>query len=308
MFRIFLFLLTNLAIMVVVGIVFNLLGVGHIHTAHNGLDLNALLTLCLVWGMVGSIISLLLSKWMAKRSTGTVVIEIPNTQEERWLLDTVAELATRAGIKMPEVGIFPSYQSNAFATGWNRNAALVSVSSGLLQRMSRDEVRAVLGHEIGHVANGDMVTLALIQGVVNAFVMFFSRIIGNFVDRVVFKNDNDGPGIAYFITSFIADIALGILASTIVFWFSRLREFRADEAGARLAGKQSMINALRRLQAEHEVPDQMPAEMTAFAITEGKHEGFSIASLFMSHPALEKRIEALEKLQVGSEVGGTVRQ
>ena len=297
MLRIVLFLLTNLAVVLVAGIVLSLLGVGSTHGAGNTLQLGNLLVFCFVFGSVGSLISLLMSKWMAKRSMGVQLIETPRTGEERWLLDTVAELSQKAGIKMPEVGIFPSYQSNAFATGWNRNDALVAVSSGLLQRMTKDEVRAVLGHEIGHVANGDMVTLALIQGVVNAFVMFFSRIIGNFVDRVVFKNE-EGPGIAYFVTSIIADIVLGILASVIVMYFSRYREFRADEAGAELAGRQSMINALRALQREHEVPDQMPAEMTAMAITEGKREGFSLASLFMSPPPLEKRIEALQRLQI----------
>lgn len=297
MLRIALFLMTNLAVVVIAGIVLSILGVGSTHMAGNQLNLQSLLIFCFVFGMVGSLFSLFISKWMAKRSTGTQIIENPRTEEERWLVSTVQELANKAGIKMPEVGIFPSYQSNAFATGWNKNAALVAVSSGLLQRMSRDEVKAVLGHEIGHVANGDMVTLSLIQGVVNTFVMFFSRIIGNFVDRVVFKNE-DGPGIAYFVTSMICDLVLGILASTIVMWFSRLREFRADEAGAQLAGKQSMINALRRLQAEHEVPDQMPAEMTALAITEGKREGFSFAALFMSHPPLEKRIAALQAKQI----------
>ena len=297
MLRIALFLLTNLAIIVVAGIVLSILGVGSSHGAGNTLQLGNLLIMCFVFGMVGSTISLLMSKWMAKRSTGTQVIENPRTEEERWLVATVQELANKAGIKMPEVGIFPSYQSNAFATGWNKNAALVAVSTGLLQRMSRDEVKAVLGHEIGHVANGDMVTLALIQGVVNTFVMFFSRIIGNFVDRVVFKNE-DGPGIAYFVTSMVADLVLGILASTIVMWFSRRREFKADIAGAELAGRQSMINALRRLQAEHELPDQMPAEMTALAITTGKLEGFSLAKLFMSHPPLEVRIQALQNQQI----------
>ena len=297
MLRIALFLLTNLAIIVVAGIVLSILGVGSSHGAGNTLQLGNLLIMCFVFGMVGSTISLLISKWMAKRSTGTQVIENPRTEEERWLVATVQELANKAGIKMPEVGIFPSYQSNAFATGWNKNAALVAVSTGLLQRMSRDEVKAVLGHEIGHVANGDMVTLALIQGVVNTFVMFFSRIIGNFVDRVVFKNE-DGPGIAYFVTSMVADLVLGILASTIVMWFSRRREFKADIAGAELDGRQSMINALRRLQAEHELPDQMPAEMTALAITTGKLEGFSLAKLFMSHPPLEVRIQALQNQQI----------
>jgi len=297
MLRIALFLLTNLAIMVMAGIVLSILGVGSSHGAGNTLQLGNLLVICFVFGMIGSLFSLFISKWMAKRSTGTQLIENPRTEEERWLVATVQELANKAGIKMPEVGIFPSYQSNAFATGWNKNAALVAVSTGLLQRMSRDEVKAVLGHEIGHVANGDMVTLSLIQGVVNTFVMFFSRIIGNFVDRVVFKNE-EGPGIAYFVTSMVADLVLGILASTIVMWFSRRREFRADIAGAELAGKQSMINALRRLQAEHELPDQMPAEMTALAITTGKLEGFSIASLFMSHPPLETRIQSLQNQQI----------
>lgn len=297
MLRIFLFLMTNLAVVVVAGVVMNLLGLAQF-SAGNHLNYTGMLVWCFIIGMAGSMISLFLSKWMAKRSMGVQLIEDARTEEQRWLVATVQELATKAGIKMPEVGIFPSYQSNAFATGWNRNAALVAVSSGLLQRMSRDEVKAVLGHEIGHVANGDMVTLSLIQGVVNTFVLFFSRVIGNIVDRVVFKNDSDRPGIAYFVTSIVADLVLGILASIIVMSFSRYREFRADEAGARLAGKQSMINALRRLQAEHEIPDQMPAEMTALAITEGKREGFSFAALFLSHPPLEKRIEALQNLQV----------
>lgn len=295
MLRIVLFLLTNLAIMLVVGVILSLLGVGHYHTAGNHLNLSQLMIVCLVWGMVGSVISLFLSKWMAKSATGTVVIDIPGNSEERWLIDTVGELAAKAGIRMPEVGIFPSYQSNAFATGWNRNAALVAVSSGLLERMSRDEVRAVLGHEIGHVANGDMVTLTLIQGVLNAFVMFFSRIIANFVDRVVFKNEDDRPGIAFYVATFLGDMVLGILASFIVAWFSRYREYRADAAGAQLAGRQSMINALRRLQAETELPDQMPAEMTAFAIAEGRHEGFSLEALTASHPPLEDRIAALQR-------------
>ena len=290
---------------VVAGIVLSVLGVGSTHGQGNTLNLQNLLVVCFVFGMTGSFISLLLSKWMAKRTTGTELITNPRSAEERWLVDTVAELSQKAGIKMPEVGIFPSYQSNAFATGWNKNAALVAVSSGLLDRMSRDEVKAVLGHEIGHVANGDMVTLSLIQGVVNTFVMFFSRIIGNFVDRVVFKNEGDGPGIAYFVTSIIADILLGILASMIVMWFSRRREFRADEAGARLAGKQSMINALQRLKAEHDLTDTMPAEMTALAITEGKKEGFSLAALFASHPALDDRIAALQKLQLPNEASSS---
>jgi heat shock protein HtpX len=199
---------------------------------------------------------------------------------------------------MPEVGIFPSHQSNAFATGWNKNKALVAVSTGLLGRMNQDELRAVLAHEIGHVANGDMVTLALIQGVVNAFVMFFARIIGNFVDRVIFKNESDSPGIAYFVTSIIMDIVLGIAASAIVMYFSRIREYRADEAGARLAGKQAMISALLSLRQEQELPDEMPQEMKAFAISAGKEKGFSIAALFQTHPSIEDRVAALQRLNV----------
>ncbi len=295
MLRIGLFLLTNLAVMVVAGIVLSILGVGATHTA-GGLNLGNLLALCFVYGMVGSLISLLISKPMAKWSTGTQVIQQPSNQAEAWLLQTVNDLASQAGIKMPEVGIFPSYQSNAFATGWNKNAALVAVSSGLLERMNQDELRAVLAHEIGHVANGDMVTMALVQGVVNAFVMFFARIIGNFVDRVVFKNESDGPGIAYFVTSIVMDIVLGIAASAITMWFSRHREYRADEAGARLAGKSAMINALLRLKQEQELPDQMPAEMKAFAISSGKEQGFSIAALFHSHPSIDDRVEALHRL------------
>ena len=298
MLRFGLFLLTNLAVMVVAGIVLSILGVGATHTAGGGLNLTNLLVLCFVYGMVGSMISLFISKPMAKWSTHTQVIQQPSNQAEAWLLQTVNDLANRAGIKMPEVGIFPSYQSNAFATGWNKNAALVAVSSGLLERMNQDELRAVLAHEIGHVANGDMVTMALVQGVVNAFVMFFARIIGNFVDRNVFNNQGDRPGIAYFITSMVMDIVLGIAASAIVMWFSRLREYRADEAGARLAGKPAMISALLRLQQEQELPDQMPAEMKAFAISSGKEQGFSIAALFHSHPSIEERVEALQRLQV----------
>lgn len=297
MLRIGLFLLTNLAVMVVVGIVLSILGVGSTHTA-GGLNLGNLLVLCFVYGMVGSGISLLISKPLAKWSTKTQIIKEPTNQAEAWLLQTVEQLAQSAGIKTPDVGIFPSYQSNAFATGWNRNSALVAVSTGLLERMNQDELRAVLAHEIGHVANGDMVTLALVQGVVNAFVMFFARIIGNFVDRAVFKNESDQPGIAYFVTSLVMDILLGIAASAIVMWFSRIREYRADEAGARLAGKPAMISALLRLQQEKDMPDQMPAEMKAFAISSGTQQGFSLAALFSSHPSIEKRVEALHKLNV----------
>lgn len=260
MYRIGLFLLTNLAIIIVASISLRLLGVESI-LANNGVDLNlsALLIFCAVFGFAGSFVSLLLSKFMAKRSSGTQIIEQPQNEQERWLMQTVAELAKKADIGMPEVGIFPAQQSNAFATGWNRNNALVAVSAGLLQRFSRDEVRAVLAHEIGHVANGDMITLSLVQGVVNTFVMFAARVIGFFVDRVVLKN-NRGLGMGYWITTIVAEIALGILASTIVMWFSRQREFRADAAGAQLAGRTAMLGALEKLRAETQaqVANEMP--------------------------------------------------
>ena len=289
MMRIGLFLLTNLAIILVASVTLNLLGVGNYLQANGQLDLNSLLAFCAVFGMAGSFVSLLMSKWMAKRSTGTQIIETPRNADEQWLLSTVKELADKAGIGMPEVGIFPSPVSNAFATGWNRNSALVAVSAGLLQRFNRDEVKAVLAHEIGHVANGDMITLTLIQGVVNTFVMFFARIIGHTVDKVVFKTER-GVGIGFYITTFIAEMVLGILASMIVMWFSRWREYRADAAGATLANRQGMIAALQRLQAEQGLPNDMPGEMTAFGIREGKSK---LGELFMSHPPLEKRIAAL---------------
>ncbi len=215
-----------------------------------------------------------------------------STRHEQWLLQTVEQLSREAGIKMPEVGIFPAYEANAFATGWNKNDALVAVSQGLLERFSPDEVKAVLAHEIGHVANGDMVTLALIQGVVNTFVMFFARIIGNFVDKVIFKNE-EGQGIAYYVATIFAELVLGILASAIVMWFSRKREFRADEAGARLAGTSAMIGALQRLRAEQGLPVHMPDTLNAFGINGGIKQGF--ARMFMSHPPLEERIDALRR-------------
>lgn len=294
--RIGLFLLTNLAVLVVFGIVFSILsaffGLGSVHGA-GGINFGSLAVMCAVYGMVGSMVSLLLSKWMAKRSTGTVVIEQPRNATEQWLVDTVAKQAKAVKIGMPEVGIFDNAQPNAFATGWNKNKALVAVSSGLLHTMTPDEVEAVLAHEIGHVANGDMVTLALIQGVVNAFVMFFARIVGSFVDRVVFKNE-DGPGIGYFVTSIVMDILLGFLASAIVMWFSRKREFRADEMGAKLAGRNKMISALDALRPAEQRPDQMPENMKAFAISSGQSQSFSIANFFRSHPTLDDRIAALK--------------
>jgi heat shock protein HtpX len=289
MMRIFLFLATNLAVIAVASITLSLLGVGSYLEQGNNLNLNNLLAFCLVFGMAGSIVSLLISKWMAKRSMGVQVIDQPQNASEQWLYSTVKELSDKAGIGMPEVGIFNSAAPNAFATGWNKNNALVAVSTGLLQRMNKDEVAAVLGHEIGHVANGDMVTLALIQGVVNAFVMFFARIIGNFVDKAVFKNEN-GPGIAFYITTFITEIILGILASTIVAWFSRRREFRADEAGAALTSNAAMASALMRLQESYDQPSELSGELVAFGIGgEGK-----MSKLFASHPPLEERIAALQ--------------
>ncbi|MDO4895352.1 protease HtpX [Moraxella sp.] len=299
MMRIGLFLLTNLAVIIVCSIAFAVLssvfGLGSVH-AGGGLNYASLIVMCLVWGMVGSLISLFMSKWLAKKSTGTVVIETPRNATEQWLIDTVAKQARAVNIGMPEVGIFDNPQPNAFATGWNKNSSLVAVSTGLLHTMTADEVEAVLAHEIGHVANGDMVTLALIQGVVNAFVMFFARIIGNFVDRAIFRNEDDAPGIGYFVTSIVMDILLGMLASAIVMWFSRRREFRADEMGAKLASRDKMISALNALRPAESRPDTMPEGMRAFAISSGQSQGFSIASLFRSHPTLDDRIAALQKL------------
>jgi heat shock protein HtpX len=292
--RLLLFFGTNLAVILIASVTLRLLGVDS-YLAQNGIQYGSLLAFAAVFGFAGSIISLLISKKMAKWSTRAKVIESPRTPAERWLVDTVAQLAENAGIGMPEVAIFPASQSNAFATGWNRNNALVAVSEGLLSRFSKEEIRAVLGHEIGHVANGDMVTLALIQGVVNTFVIFASRVIGSLVDRVVFRNES-GHGIGFFVVSIVAELVLGILASTIVFWFSRRREFRADIAGAQLAGRGAMINALQRLKQESEVPDQMPDTLQAFGINRGARAGLS--ALFMTHPPLEDRIRALTVAQL----------
>jgi len=291
MMRILLFLATNLAVVLVASVVLSLLGVNGYMTAQ-GLNYSSLLIFCLVFGIAGSLVSLMLSKWMAKRSMGVYVIDQPSNADEQWLMSTVAELAQKAGIGMPEVGVFASPQANAFATGASRNNALVAVSTGLLNKMSREEVKAVLGHEIGHVANGDMITLSLIQGVVNAFVMFFARIIGSFVDRAVFKNES-GHGLAFFITTIIAELVLGILASTIVMWFSRQREYRADIAGAELVSPAAMVSALARLQAEYGQPSNMPDEMVAFGISGELKNAFG--GLFLSHPPLEQRIDALKR-------------
>ncbi len=289
--RILLFVATNAAILVVISIVFRVFGFDGI-LAENGVDLNlqALLLMSAVIGFGGSFISLAISKWSVKRSMGVKLITEPGNDTERWLLSVVTRQAQAAGIGMPEVGIFDSPQPNAFATGMNKNNALVAVSTGLLNGMSRDEVEAVLGHEVSHVANGDMVTMGLLQGVVNTFVIFLSRIIGFVVDRVVFKTQR-GTGPAYFIVSIVAQIFLSIIASMIVAWFSRRREFRADAGAAGLAGRGKMISALRRLNAD-QTPSALPRQIAAFGISGGKSQG--LRSLFMSHPPIEDRIAALE--------------
>jgi heat shock protein HtpX len=285
--RIFLFLLTNLAILVVISISLRLLGVDRIMNQSGGLNFNALLVMSIVMGFAGSFISLFLSKWMAKRSVGAQVIEAPSNATEQWLVNTVKRQADQAGIGMPEVAIYDSPEINAFATGWNRNNALVAVSTGLMNNMTQDEAEAVLGHEVSHVANGDMVTLTLIQGVVNTFVIFFSRIIGYVVDRVIFKNER-GEGMGFFITTMIAQLVLGVFASMIVMWFSRYREFHADTGGATLAGRQKMIAALERLKLNQEQA-ALPKTVAAFGISGGG----AFSRLFMTHPPLEERIEAL---------------
>ncbi|MCK9397282.1 MAG: protease HtpX [Methylobacter sp.] len=290
MMRILLFLATNVAIMVVISIVFSLLGLtGTLDAQGINLDLNALLVMSAVIGMTGSFISLAMSKWSAKQAMGVQIIDHPQNQTEQWLVNIVTKHAQQSGIGMPEVGIFQAPEANAFATGMNRNNALVAVSTGLLQHMSNDEIEAVLGHEITHVANGDMVTMALMQGVVNTFVYFFASIIGHIVDRVILQNERD-HGIGYFITQMIAQIALGFLASMLVMWFSRYREFKADAGGARLAGRGKMISALRALQREYE-PQDLPGQLAAFGIN-----GSNAQKLFMSHPPLEERIAALQNI------------
>ncbi len=287
--RILLFLATNLAIVVLLGIVLRLLGVESIlDESGTGLNLGALLIFAAVFGFAGSFISLAISKWSAKRMMGVRVIAQPANATESWLVNTVRNQAQQAGIGMPEVGVFDSPEPNAFATGARRNAALVAVSTGLLQSMSQQEAEAVLAHEVTHVANGDMVTLALIQGVVNTFVIFLARVIGHTVDRVVFRNE-EGHGPAFWITTIVAELVLGLFATIIVMWFSRQREFRADAGGARLAGRQHMIGALERLKQRHAGP--LPDKMAAFGIAGGA--GAGLKRLFMSHPPLEERIAAL---------------
>jgi heat shock protein HtpX len=291
MMRIALFLATNAAILVLISIVFQVFGFEGI-LAENGVDLNlqALLVMSAVIGFGGSFISLAMSKFLAKRSMGVKIIEQPANNSEQWLVRTVQQQAQQAGIGMPEVGIFDAAEPNAFATGMSRNNALVAVSTGLLRNMSADEVEAVLGHEITHVSNGDMITMGLIQGVINTFVIFLSRVIGHVVDRVVFKTER-GYGPAYFIVSIVAQIFLSILASMIVMWFSRRREFKADAGGASLAGRGKMIGALQALQRQQE-PHDLPGEFAAFGIAGGLGSG--IKKLFMSHPPLEVRIAALQ--------------
>ena len=286
--RVLLFVATNVAVLLVISVTFQLLGIDSMLEESGGINMTALLVMAAIIGMGGSFISLLMSKWMAKRATGAQVIEQPRTPTERWLVETVQHQARAAGIGMPEVAIYDAPEMNAFATGFNRNSALVAVSTGLLNSMRREEVEAVLGHEVSHVANGDMVTLTLIQGVVNTFVIVLSRVIGHVVDKVVFKTER-GYGPAFYVTSIVAQLVLGILASMIVMWFSRQREFRADAGGAHLAGTGAMVGALERLAAGHSAP--LPDQMAAFGISGGMGDG--LKRLFMSHPPIEERIAAL---------------
>lgn len=288
--RIGLFLLTNIAVILVLSVVAHLFGLDRYLEADGTLNLTTLLLFCAIFGMGGSFISLLMSKWVALKMTGAQIIENPRSSQEMWLVNTVKRQAQAAGIGVPDVAIYNAPEPNAFATGSNKNKALVAVSTGLLTHMSQDEVEAVLGHEIGHVANGDMITLTLIQGVVNTFVMFLARIIGHFIDRAVLKNEG-GYGMGYFLSVIVLQIVFGILASTIVAWFSRQREFRADLAGAHLAGRRKMISALERLKMAHG-QSTLPEQITAFGISGGK-----ISRMFSTHPPLEERIAALQRAE-----------
>ncbi|MCF7969395.1 MAG: protease HtpX [Methylococcaceae bacterium] len=293
--RILLFLLTNAAVLLLISILFHVLGLGdYMHQRGVPLSLDSLLLSSAVIGMSGSFVSLAMSKWMAKKSMGVHVIDQPANQTEAWLVDTIRRQSQRLGIGMPEVGIFNTPEPNAFATGMSKNNSLVAVSTGLLQRMNPDEIEAVLGHEMSHVANGDMVTMGLLQGVVNTFVYFFASIAGYVVDRVLLRSDDDdraGYGPGYYITQMVAQLLLSVIATMIVMWFSRRREFRADAGGAQLAGRTKMVEALRALQRAHE-PHDLPGEMAAFGISGGMGSGFS--KLFLSHPPLEERIAALQ--------------
>jgi heat shock protein HtpX len=290
MMRVLLLIATNFAILLLASIVLNLLGVGP-WLSSRGLEMAPLLITGAVIGFTGAFVSLALSKWIAKRSMGVAVIDTPRDETERWLVATVQRQAKAAGIGMPEVGVFDSPEPNAFATGASRNHALVAVSTGLLTRMSRAEAEAVMGHEVTHVANGDMITMTLIQGVVNTFVFVLSRVIGRFIDRVVFR-DEDGRGMGFFISTLIAQIGLSFLASMVVMWFSRRREFRADAGGARLAGRDGMIGALEALKRSQN--EALPEGMAAFGITGGERVG-GLQRLFMSHPPLDERIAALRR-------------
>lgn len=294
--RVMLFIATNIAVIIVLSIVLNLLGVDRIlNESGTGLNYWNLLIFAAIFGFGGSFISLAMSKWMAKKATGAEVIVNPRNATEIWLVDTVKKQASAAGIGMPEVAIFDSDSPNAFATGMNRNSSLVAVSTGLLRNMNRAEVEAVLGHEVSHVANGDMVTLTLIQGVVNTFVIFISRVVGHFVDRVILKNE-EGHGIGFILTTIIAQIIFGILASVIVMSFSRRREYRADAGGAKLAGRANMISALEALKAGIQEP--LPDQVKAFGIN-GKPSTNPLKVLFMTHPPLDDRIEALKLMTSG---------
>ncbi|QSI75958.1 protease HtpX [Niveibacterium microcysteis] len=285
--RVLLLVATNVAIVILLSITARLLGLDRYLEANGSLNLQSLLVFCAIFGFGGAFVSLAISKWMAKFSTGAQVITQPRNQVEAWLLDTVARQAQAAGIKMPEVAVYDSPELNAFATGPSRNNALVAVSTGLLHNMRPDEVEAVLAHEVSHVANGDMVTLTLIQGVVNTFVMFIARIVGNVVDKLVFKNE-EGHGPAFFVTTIVAELVLGVLASIIVMWFSRQREFRADAGAAKLVGATPMINALERLKLNAE-GGALPDGVKALGISGGP----AFMKLFMSHPPLDERIAAL---------------
>lgn len=291
--RIGLFLLVNMAVLLVLSIAFSVLGIESLLDERGiGLNMQAVLVYALVIGMGGSFISLAISKWTAKRFTGARVIEHPSNGAERWLVETVRQQAAAAGIGMPEVAVYEAPDPNAFATGARRNNALVAVSTGLLQRLDRGAVEAVLAHEVSHIANGDMITLALIQGIVNTFVIVLSRVVGHVVDRIVFKTER-GHGPAFWIVSILAQLVLGILASVIVFWFSRQREFRADSGAAHLAGRNKMIAALESLQASIAQP-HLPDQMAALGISGGSRGG--ISRLFMTHPPIEERIEALKRM------------
>ncbi len=288
--RIFLLIVTNFAVLAVLSISMQLLGIDRMLAQDSGLNLQGLLLMAAIFGFGGSFISLAISKWMAKKATGAHVIEVPANTTERWLMDTVKRQAEKAGIGMPEVAVYEAPEINAFATGWSKNSALVAVSTGLLQNMTQDEAEAVLGHEVSHVANGDMVTLTLIQGVVNTFVIFLSRVVGFVVDRLLLKNER-GHGPGFWVTTIVAELVLGVLASIIVMWFSRYREFHADAGGAALAGRNKMIAALERLKLNHGQPAQLPDAVKSFGISGGV--GGGLKRLFMSHPPLDERIAAL---------------